>query len=254
MAATTLYYTPFKGKHIALFDGASTWNLVVTGEISIAVPATTSQMYDVFIFSNAGTATLELLAWTNDTTRATALVLQDGVLVKTGATTRRYIGSFRTTTVSGQTEDSATKRYLWNYYNRVRRVLQRFEATASWNYSTATVRQANGASANQVEIVLGVAESPLDLMLQVAFSNTGDTVGSAGIGEDATTTYAAGQAVRGNATGGLIAMQLVKIPTVGRHFYSWNEWADGASTTTWYGARAGAGSTITGGLTGGVDG
>jgi hypothetical protein len=73
-SATTLYYAPYGGcNQIDLFDG-TTWARNAFAQISIAVPATTSQMYDVFAYDNAGVVALELTAWTNDTTRATALV------------------------------------------------------------------------------------------------------------------------------------------------------------------------------------
>jgi hypothetical protein len=57
------------------------------------------------------------VAWTNDTTRATDLALQDGVLVKSGDATRRYMGTFYTTSTT-QTESSYAKRLVWNMYNR----------------------------------------------------------------------------------------------------------------------------------------
>lgn len=252
-AATSLIFTPYRGNRIALYTG-TTWEFQTFAEISIPVPATTVQMYDVFGFANAGALTLELLAWTNDTTRAIALVLQDGILCKTGVLTRRYLGSFRTTGVSGQTEDSLLKRYVWNYYNRVPRMLQRFESTASWTYSTATVRQANGSTANQVDLVLGVAESPLDLALTTGANASGNQIVSVGIGENATTTYVAGQTAVLNVSGSSLTVRLVKIPAVGRNFYSWNEWSGAVSTTTWNGAVTGVGSTITSGLVGSIDG
>jgi hypothetical protein len=172
-AATTLYLTPCYGNRIDLPDSLGNPQRHTTAEISIAVPATTSQMYDVFVYSSSGTATLELLAWTNDTTRATALVRTNGRWLKTGDLTRMYVGSVRTTTVSGQTEDSAVKRYVWNMYNRAERVLQRLETTASWTYQTATFRQANAAAANQVDVVQGLAESPLWLQLTVTAAQFG---------------------------------------------------------------------------------
>lgn len=257
LAATTLRFAPYNGNLLALYSGTA-WALFTFPELSIAVPATTSQLYDVFVYDNAGTRTLELLAWTNDTTRATALVTQDGVLCKTGALTRRYVGSFRTTTVSGQTEDSALKRYVWNYANRLPRLLQRFESTATWNYTTATVRQANGSAANQVDLVVGIAESPLHLeLVSVNVDNPANQVDvSVGIGEDSTTTYAAGAFVQtiGNARNGLLTTTLVKYPAIGRHVYSWNEWSTATGTTAWRGAYASAGATITSGLTGWIDG
>jgi len=258
-AATTLRFTAIGGGQITLYDGAN-WNIRTFTELSIAVPATTNTGYDVWVFDNAGTPTLELLAWTNLTTRATALTTQDGVLVKTGATTRRYVGSFRTTGVSGQTEDSVLKRFVWNYYNRVPRLLQRYTTDATWNYTTATVHQANANTANQVEIFVGVLESPIQLSLigVDADNSTNQIDVSAGIGEDSTTTYTVGmfwQTV-GNARGtGANATTLVKIPaSVGHHFYSWNEWSTATGTTAWRGAYASAGSTIASGLTGWIEG
>lgn len=249
-AATTLYYTPAGScNSVALYDGTA-WSLAAFAQVSIAVPATTSQMYDVFGYDNAGVFALELTAWTNDTTRATALVLQDGVYVKTGALTRRYLGSFRTTAVSGQTEDSLTKRYVWNYYNRVPRALVVTDATASWTYTTATVRQANGSTANQVDIVVGIAEAPLDLTLNVLGVNDAANYISVGIGEGSTTTYTEGQA---NKSYSVISVRLVKYPAIGRQFYSWNEFSTAAGTTTWFGTQT-VGSTTKSGLRGWIEG
>lgn len=256
-SAVTIFYIPYGGcNQINLYNG-SNWVPYAFAQISIAVPATTATMYDVFAYDNAGVVALELTAWTNDTTRATALTFQDGVYVKTGALTRLYLGSFRTTAVSGQTEDSGfscttTKRYLWNYYNRVPRPLCRLESTASWTYTTATVRQANGAAANQVDVVVGVAEVTIDLTLNVVNTNsTGNIATTIGVGEDSTTTYIDGTLISGpsgsNPQG---TVRIVKYPAVGRHFYSWNEWSTATGTTTWYGSIAGVGSTVQFGLTG----
>jgi hypothetical protein len=155
--ATTIYFTPYMGNKIALYDGAA-WAIFTLTERSIALGTLTAALpYDVFIYSNAGTLTLEVLAWTNVNTRATNLVFQDGIYVKTGATTRRYLGTFYTTATT-TTEDSFAKRLLWNYYNRLRRPLRIVEATDSWTYTTATFRQARASTANQVAVVIGVSE------------------------------------------------------------------------------------------------
>lgn len=247
LAATTLRFAPYAGNQCALYNGTN-WILFTFPELSIAVPATTSQMYDVFLFDNAGTRTLELLAWTNDTTRATALVTQDGVLEKTGALTRRYVGSFRTTTVSGQTEDSFAKRYVWNYYNRMRRPMRVVEATDTWTYSTATWRQANAAAANQLDCVIGVAEVLLDIrVLAVGNNSSGGVTFYAGIGEDVTNAPAAGMIndtgpsiTGGNTVRVMKQAWLQKYPAVGRHFYAWLEYSEATITTTWYGDNGGA--------------
>lgn len=244
-AATTLYYTPYVGNRIYLYDGTASWNLRSFSEFSIAIPATSSQMYDVFVFDNSGTPALELLAWTNDTTRATALVRQDGVLVKTGATTRRYVGSVRTTTVSGQTEDSAAKRYLFNFYNKATRPLRVTDTTDTWTYTTATLRQANGAATNQVDLVVGQAEEAVYLRADHLASNSNATPVSVltGIGLDGTTTQATGCiATSAGADNGRtmpLTATLTTIPAVGRHFFAWLEFSGATGTTTWYGDSGG---------------
>jgi len=156
--AGTLYLTPYKGNRIALYDGSANWNSRTSAEMSIAVPATTNTMYDVFCYDNAGVPTLELLAWTNDTTRTTALSYQNGVLVKSGASTRRYIGSFRTGAVSGKTEDSLSNRLVWNYCNRV---LRQARGTFSADRATASTTYVELNSEIRIGFVVGVSEDPI---------------------------------------------------------------------------------------------
>src|SRR5690348_9522061 len=66
-AATTIYFTPFRGNQIDLYTGG-TWQRFTFSELSIAVPASTNTDYDVWVYNNSGTPALELLAWTNQTT------------------------------------------------------------------------------------------------------------------------------------------------------------------------------------------
>lgn len=239
-AATTIFLSPCGGNRLDLPDSSGNPQRVTSAEFSIAVPATTSQMYDIFGFLNGATATLELLAWTNDTTRATAIVRTNGRWMKSGDSTRMYLGSFRTTTVSGQTEDSAAKRYLWNYYNRVPVPVLKFDSTDSWGYTSTTIRQANGAAANQVDIVVGLAESTLDLSLTGISTGAAGNI-SVGIGEDVTNAYTTGAQLYSLRAGDgnfiTLTTRLVKMPAIGRHFYSWNE--SGNATNVFYGDNGG---------------
>lgn len=239
-AATTLYFTPYKGKYVGLYTGAA-WTLHTLTQLSIAVPATTNTMYDVFLDYNGGTPVLAVTAWTNDTTRATALTTQDGIYVQTGNTDWRYLGSFRTTGVSGQTEDSAAKRYVWNYTHRCTRLLQKLITTDSYTYTTNTIRQWEGSTANQVEIVVGVAEDAFSLNAMHASSNSSaDVSRRIGIGEGSTTVM---QATLRQGSAGIIAATavqtqqslLVKVPAAGYQFYAGLEVSAATGTTTWFG-------------------
>jgi hypothetical protein len=240
LAATTIYFTPYNGNQIATYSG-SAWSISTFTEKSVAVPATTSTPFDVFIVD--ATLALETVNWTNDTTRATALVLQDGIYVKSGATTRRYLGTGRTTTVSGQCEDSLVKRYLWNVSNRLIRNMLVNDLTGTWTYTTNTMRQANGSTANQLDFVIGLSEVPVLADLQCAVRNIGGSANLAvAIGLDVTND------TKSNVTG-LVAygtnVRLLRAvytgyPSAGRHFLAWLEVSEVTGTTTWYGATRGS--------------
>lgn len=253
-AQGTIYLTPYVSDRIALFDG-SAWTVHETNEISLALASLTSGAnYDVFVYSNAGTPTLELLAWTNDTTRATALVRQDGVWCKTGALTRRYVGTIRTTGVA-TTEDSLAKRFVWNVANQVRRLMRVLEATDSWTYTTAAFRSANNSTANRLQFVRGLDEEPVKAYVQVLVRNPVMNSGAVavGIGLDSTTVNHAQLFGRFNiATYYFDSYARYEALTgIGFHFLQWLEYSDGTDTTTWYG-DLGAPSVIQSGIMGEV--
>lgn len=237
-AAETIYLTPFRGNKIALYDGVN-WRLHTLAEISGDVPDA-AQMNDVFVYDNAGTITLDIVAWTNDTTRATALATQDGVLVKSGATGRRYVGSFYSTTAgNGQTEDSAAKRYVYNHHNRVRKQFSRIDATDSWTYTTIDVyRQANADSANKVEIVQGVSEDCVNAEVHcMARSNSASGIlCGVGLGIDSSTVNSA-QVRQGalptNTAGDFphVAAFYRGYPGIGRRELRWLEEVSGTTVT-----------------------
>lgn len=232
-AATTIYATPYKGNRIGLYDG-SNWNQLETAEISLALGTITSdQGYDIFCYDNAGTATLELLAWTNKTTRATALAYQDGVLCKTGALTRRYLGSFLTTATT-TTEDSAAKRYLFNYYHRVNRRMNRIDATTSWVYGTGTWRQANADSDNQLNVFVGVVEDVVNYSLTASALAGAGTGASNAIGLNSTSSVTGGASFSSGTSEEFVNMVSGSVyPILGYNYIAWLERA--SSSNTFYG-------------------
>jgi hypothetical protein len=166
------------------------------------------------------------------------------VLVKSGAATRRYMGTFYTTAAT-TTEDSAANRYLWNYYHRVRRTMNRIDATPSWPYSAGAIRQANGSTSNQLNFVIGVAEDSVSASLAVATANTSTAATpSAYIGLDSITASVSG--LRIEFTTIQVATSAVQqqasysaVIAAGRHYLSWLEANPGAvGTNTWYGTTS----------------
>lgn len=242
-AATTLYFTPFNGSKIALYNGYF-WHYYTLTELSIAIPSTTNTNYDVFIYADsAGVIALELTAWSNDTTRATALTTQDGVYVKTGSLTRRYLGTIRTTGVNGQCEDSQTKRFVWNYYNRIFRRLRRVDSTATWTYAGAgAMRSMNNSTDNRVEVVIGVVEDILDLFFEL--SGEGSSINwQAGIGINSTSSDGSDSSdvvVAGTFRLPVFA-KINHYPALGYTFYQMLE-GSAAGTATFYGTSVVSGS------------
>jgi hypothetical protein len=237
--SSTLYCTPYKGNQISLYDGVSAWTTVSSVEFSLALSGLTANLpYDVFCYNNAGTATLEFTAWTNATTRATALTYQDGILVKTGATTRRYLGTFYTISTT-ETCDTARQRFLWNYYNRAERKLKVTDTTDSWNYSTAAYRQANNSATNQIEVVVGVFESfaSFTLIARAINSTTASANCAVGIGVNSTTTNSADILVNANCTNTIGGQPTAFLShgVSGYTYYVWLEYGNGSLTQTWYG-------------------
>lgn len=161
-AQSTIYFTPYAGNQVSLYSGSS-WTTYSSAEVSLALSGLTSgKNYDVFAYNNSGTLTLELsAAWSGDNTPTDSIVLQDGVPVKSGATTRRWVGTIRTTATT-TTEDSAANRFVWNVNNQATRRLEYYDNGAnSHSYGTSTWREYNGGTGGpfRVSFVTGEAQT-----------------------------------------------------------------------------------------------
>lgn len=256
-AATTVYWAPYRGNRVALYNSTYGWDLFEFSELSIALGTdATGLPYDVFAYQSAGVVAIERLTWASTSTRATNLTTQNGVLVKSGDATRRYLGTYYTTAI-GQTEDSFAKRYVWNYYHRDRRPLRVTEATNTWAYTTDTYRQANGSTANQVGIVVGWAEVPVEVDVHGYVSNSGGGVSCrVSIGDNNATTPASGVIgafASAATTVTAIHARLRAFPAVGQRAYVWLEKSAVGGTTTWYGDNGDA-ANLQSGIAGWIEG
>jgi hypothetical protein len=195
VANTTIYGSPYKGNSIGLYSGG--WQIITSTEVSLALGTLTSgKNYDIFGYLNSGALALELgPVWTNDTTRATALSTQDGVGVKSGDSTRRYLGTIRSNDTTTTVDDGGHlstqfggKRFLWNAANRVRVKASVRDGSGVWTYGSATVRQANGSTGNKVEFVIGLSEDDIAAEL-IAGAVAAGSSATVGIGVDSITAY-----------------------------------------------------------------
>jgi len=81
--------------------------------VSITFVLPTSKKADVYAYYNGSEVKLELCQWANPTTRAVNLAVKDGVYVKYGDYSRRYLGTV-TASANGATEYSPAHPYLLN--------------------------------------------------------------------------------------------------------------------------------------------
>jgi hypothetical protein len=256
--ATTVYFTPYKGNVVQLYDGA-TWIPFTFSELSQTTADDTkspaavavSSNYDVFVWNDAGTLRATRgPAWTSDTARGTGagtteLEVLEGryvnkIAITNGPAAQRglYVGTIRSD-ASSQINDSVLLRHVWNNYNRVAKEMFAADATGSWTYTTNTWRQANGSAANQLSMVVGLDEDPVSAAVAIsAASSSGGVDTAAGIGLDSSTALAS-RCLSG----------YVRLPTsiasftasfdghvgVGLHTLRWLEISDSIGTTTWYG-------------------
>jgi hypothetical protein len=173
---TTLYFTPYKGDQIGLYDGVSAWDTLSFSELSLNISAfTASKPYDIWVYNNAGVAALDSTVWTNATTRATALALQDGVLVKSGATTRRYIGTIYMDAAS-KCQDMAYQRFVWNYYNRSNKLMSGSFLSTNHTYTTSAWRGWNNdttVGSARCAFVCGITDDSVAITSWFRLSSTG---------------------------------------------------------------------------------
>lgn len=221
-AAANVYVTPYKGNSVSLYMGGK-WRIFTFSQITISLASKAADTnYDIFLYTDGVSVLAELVAWSTATARATALVFQDGVYCKSGDLNKRYIGTIRTTATIGQCEDSVTKRFVWNYYNRINRRLYRYTYN-SHTYSTNSWRVWNGeaASSHRLEVVIGLTEEALFMNLVSELKGDADgRLMALGIGRDSTSAVYTNLSVRNGNLQLVFAGQASPImETLGYHYY-----------------------------------
>jgi hypothetical protein len=235
-----VYLTPDRGNRIALYVNDYGWRIYPFGELNLDLSVYgADKNLDVFIHDNAGTLTLSAVEWSNDTLRATAIVRQDGVWVKSGAPEYRYLGTVRTS-AAGAACDTKLKRFVWNMYNRTEREMIVTEDTDSWTYTVNnTWRPFNNDEDNKVEFVIGVNESLVNFECFCLAENSGNNSIGVSVALDRTndTDRVLSKGSR------LMSVNLdyygavyKGLPGIGYHYLAIVE-LSGGTTTTYYGDK-----------------
>lgn len=218
---TTVYFTPYQGNTIMLPDANGDWSITEFSEVSQALSdntkspaaATTSSLYDIFGWLDGTTfRATRGPAWTSGTARGsgagtTELEYLDGVLVNANAISNGpgenlgvYLGTIATDgstqlsmnmVPSSASGGSNNRLDVFNYYNRIPFSAISRDSDDSWNYTTATLRAANGSNSNRITFVVGVDEDVLSSRYQaVPNPSIKDTLVMCGVGLDSTSALA----------------------------------------------------------------
>lgn len=249
-----IFWTPYKSTQIALLT-AGTWAVRSTAQITIDVTGGADLIpADLFAFWNGVAVAVESLDWTNVTTRATALVRQDGVWVKTGDVTRRYIGTVFLRGAAGTTLDWVTsldlngaatplRMDIWNFSNRVRIGFTMRDTGGDFVWTDDAWRQWRGDINAQVEVISGIQEECCTLTGYTSCMETasGNRAMSVGFGHDGVVTPDVDNLnfVRIGPTLGGVSASLIKQATLGAQFFGFMQHGTtAADITTWLAADA----------------
>lgn len=250
----TLYYTPYSSAVVYLWTGSAWVPYTLTSDLSITNAGTVAnQNYDVSISWNSGSPQLVLTVWATHTaagsTRATAITYQDQIPM---IGSNRYIGTVRMDG-SNLFADWFEQRYIWNAFNRVRKLLSRDAGFATWTYATGSVfRYARNDTANKVSWISGIEGAAyIDLWLHVGATSTGTVNAYGGIGMSGlnATPPAYGGMRQGfcyvtNTQNYMVANFFGGLEE-GYNFGAWYEALTASVSTTFYGTnRAGVSGTI----------
>lgn len=221
IAATSVFYTPYKGQLCPVYNGTQFLNQVFAEQtLTLVSNHLASTLYDVFAFLNSGTFTIGTgPAWTNNTagscTRGTGasttqlqrlngiLTNQQSMTARNGASTftvaanqGTYLGSIFIDGTAGQVTchrsyGQSRKWGLWNNYWRQPVILNAGDSTSSWTYATNTIRPSNNATANSMTTFTGLAEEfcALSFTQLTAPASANVTQVNIGIGYNSTTAF-----------------------------------------------------------------
>lgn len=276
-SATAIYYTPYIGNNVPIYNGSSFIFTPFT-ELTLTLVSNhlASTLYDLFAINDSGTIRLVSgSAWNSSTAGAcsrgsgagtTQLARTNGIWTNAVSMTGRYgastttvavnrgtyVGSISIDGTAGQvscyrTYVPSAKWGIWNAYNRVPVYLKTGDGTASWNYTTNTFRPSNNSTANSLTVFQGLAEEVIDLQFLNSNENsTSAQITQSGIGWNSTSVAIGTVAQRtcGGATlsetgGSLFApCRYTQPPALGVNVATCLEKSGAAGTTTWYGAES----------------
>lgn len=226
VAATTVYYTPYVGDDVPIYNGTSFTPLSIVSELSLTLSSShvANNIYDFYAFLVNGVVTFGTgPSWSAGTggsvtagscARGTgaggaALTMVQGINTNAVSMTMRYGNGTQTTTVAanqatylgsmfvdgtnGQVScyrswGQNRKWGIWNAYNRQRVYLKVGDNTATWTYGTQnTWRPSNNSTNNKLTTFCGLTEGQIDVRMYQLVTPGSNGDALIGIGINSTT-------------------------------------------------------------------
>ena len=199
--ASTIYYTAQLGDQYPWYNGSAWAMQAFSSDLSVTLDSTNTasgSLYDIFGYVNSGTPVACYgPAWTNSTTRATAIARLAGIWVNSALMTCRasssttytvpadegtYLGTFYAT-AAGQTGVACKPAAaaggannvigLWNAYNRVPVGCFDLQSTSyALATQTPTWVAAGGYATFRITFVDGLGESPAECIYSTSVATT----------------------------------------------------------------------------------
>ncbi len=272
-AQSTVYYTPYAGNLIPIYDG-SNFVLTAFSELSMVMSGANfaaNGIYDLYIASDSGTlrlgigpvwgtltagsgargtgaGTTELQRvsglWTNKNSMTVRYA--SGSTFTAAANQATYVGSIVMDGTNSQVSchvsyGQSRKCGIWNAYNRKKILLSAGDSTASWTYDTQTLRQSRATAGNTLQIFTGLPEEFViaEFNQKVGVSTTSENP-QIGIGLNSTTAisgFSSTDQLAVNFTIGLNA-NLTLAPTIGINNLNMLEAGGSVATNTFNGTEA----------------
>lgn len=277
IGASTLYLSASDaGNLIFVYNGVSLVPVPITAgqmQLSLTSSQAANGIYDVMFFLNGSTPVVAFSpAWATPTAGSGArgtgagtpqLTRVNGILVNAvsqnannGASSYTiavnrgtYLGSVWIDSTQGQVTchrsyGQSRKFGVWNAFNRLPIILNGGDTTASWAYTTGTIRPSNNTSNNKCSVFTGLPEEMATIrFIQTIIQNGSTGSPQHGIGVNSTATISGFGGTIGVAGSSAVTIALNSeydaVPGLGINDYQMLE-AGGASggTTTWNGTNA----------------
>jgi hypothetical protein len=284
--ATTLYYAPYTGLSVPIYDGtnmlphqftsSATDNVGLSLNLASSANWPASGVFDAFVALNGGSPVLCTgPQWASSTARAATggLVLYNGIetnasagmTCRTGASTTiscpvnqcNFVGTFATdgtnagqitwTPGSAAAGGGAARVVIWNAANRELVRAQVVNSTASWSYTSSTVRAPNGSATMNVTFVSGLQNDGFSGQYANGFSlaATASAFFQVGVGLDSNTSmdhYFFGQTTAAVTQSYVGTSPAMYPPQIGAHNFYALEAGDNSHATSVNGGTSGVGA------------